>query len=104
MVMILEDAPPKEWGGNPVEKTDKAIVISDDQLNDSSDLIEAKLLIGKLEIACEKALRLRGLAAAINDPLALEGEKRDLRNRYIEIEAELRKVIGEATAFRRKNK
>jgi hypothetical protein len=103
MYLMMDDVTPDEWGGNPLEKVDEAILITDDQINDSFDLIEAKAVIHSLEIACEHALKLRGLTAAINDPLALEGEKMEWRNRYKAIEDEIRSAIKKAEDFRRKN-
>lgn len=104
MNLRMEEVALEEWGENSLGKTDVAIVLTDDQLNDSFDLIEAKDVIRIMENACDKALTLRGLVAAINDPLALEGEKQEFRSRYKQIETEIRAAVGKARAFRRKNK
>lgn len=107
MFIMIDEKPeetPVEWGGNPVEKNDAVLGLSNEDLDESFDLIWAKTVIKKLEIACDKALLLRGLWSAINDPLSLEGEKIQMRERYQKIEAEIRAAICEAENFRRGRK
>ena len=50
-------------------------------------------IINNLVLACESALLLRGLWSAINDPLALEGDKQKYRLRFLEIEEQIKKAI-----------
>lgn len=50
----------------------------------------------ELLLACEAALLLRGIHAAILDPLALVGEKETYRKRYKEIETQIRAAIENA--------
>lgn len=57
---------------------------------------ESEKIINDLVLACESALLLRGLWTAILDPLALKGEKEELRARFKEIEAQIRRAIEAA--------
>lgn len=79
-----------EWGGNPVVKTTD---------RNKTDLIEARAVINQMASALLDATRLRGLTAAINDPLALEGEKEAVRNRYLQIEANINAAIEVSRRF-----
>ena len=99
MILMMDDVTPNEWGGNPVEKIDEAFVISDDQVDESIDLIKAKSMIRRLEGTLSKALRMRGLLKAINDPIALGDEKRRLREEYRQIEAEIREAWLDSMEF-----
>lgn len=74
------------------------------ELENSFDLIEAKAVILKLETACNLALTLRGITAAINDPLILDGEKQALRERYLKIENQMRTAVADGTNFRTRGK
>lgn len=80
----------------PVTKVQEAIL---PVAEGESDLTEARLLVGRLESALGKALRLRGLAQAINDPIALAAEKKVWRAEYREIETEVREAWIEARDF-----
>ena len=59
-------------------------------------LHEVKRVNNELLLACEAALLLRGIAAAILDPLALAGEKEIYRARYKEIETQIRAAVENA--------
>ena len=52
--------------------------------------------IKNLVLACESALLLRGITAAINDPLTLHGEKENYRRRYVEIERQILAAVENA--------
>lgn len=55
-----------------------------------------KKVHNELVLVCEAALLLRGIAAAILDPMALAGEKENYRRRYKEIEEQIRGALAEA--------
>jgi hypothetical protein len=57
---------------------------------------KAEATNNELLLACEAALLLRGIHAAILDPLALAGEKESYRSIYKEIEAQIRAAIDNA--------
>ena len=61
-----------------------ASIVIDYEVGKSKDKV-----INDLALACEAALLLRGITAAINDPLTLNGEKEKYRRRYIEIEKQI---------------
>jgi len=63
------------------------------------DLIEATAVIRQLRSAVSKALELRGIWVALNDPLAFEGNKKVLRERFLQIEAEIRAAERTARLF-----
>ncbi len=72
-------------------------------VGESRQLLEATARLRRREhvnsqliLACEAALLLRGIAAAIRDPLAFEAEKQTYRARYVEIETEIRAAIKAA--------
>lgn len=90
MLLMMTDEPETaESNKIPVDESDLRAIDAD------FELIKAKVVIRKLVIACEKALTLRGLWTAINDPLALEGEKQELREKFKKIELEIRAAIVE---------
>jgi hypothetical protein len=64
------------------------------------ELLEARAVIRKLESACYEALQLRGIFAAVNDPLALQGEKEHWREKYRFIETEIRLAIEKSRQFK----
>ncbi len=55
----------------------------------------------ELILACEAALRLRGLVNAITDPLALSGDKQIFRTQYMEIEKQIRAAILKANSIKK---
>lgn len=58
------------------------------------------IVIRKLKTACEKALHLRGLVSAINDPLSFAEERKLCRQRFINTEREIRQALEEADKLR----
>lgn len=94
MLMVIDDDTPR-----PILQPEEVNFI-----DGAIDLIQAKRIIHKLETACEKALTLRGLMLAANEKYALEGEKRELRERIMKIEIEIRAAIFDAEEFRLKEK
>lgn len=96
-MLLMMDDEPREF---PAEKVNH--ILHPDELSfidDALDLIEAKRIIRELGTVCEKALTLRGLMMAINERYALEGEKREYRERVMKIEIEIRSMIFEAEEF-----
>lgn len=95
MTILLDDEPFTSSGiwDEPLETNEVKVV------DDAVALIEVKAIIRQLRAACDKALQLRGIWVAINDPLALEGEKQILRERYQQIEAEIRAAERSAYEF-----
>lgn len=88
-----------EWGGNPVvtrviEEKKKPL-----QLSISDDLTEAKAVIKQLTSALLDATMIRGIYAGLNDPLALQGEKQELRERFLQIEAKINAAIETSRRF-----
>lgn len=65
-------------------------------MNVQAKLRKLEYATEQLELACESALLLRGIAGAIVDPLALHGDKEAYRARYKEIEAQIRDAIKAA--------
>lgn len=62
-------------------------------LQDSLRLTEVEANYRLLLAACYQALEIRGIFAALRDPLILVDEKNKLRERYTEIEANIRAAI-----------
>ncbi len=88
MYMAIETI--KEWGENPIETG-----LDDRFIDDAFKLIEAKILIRKMQSVCEKALTLRNLAE--NTDLFFSTP--ESRQRRVAIEAELHRIIAEAAEF-----
>ncbi len=63
---------------------------------DTRNCHEPEKLINQLVLAVEAGLLLRGLTAAILDPLALKGDKDKYRTRYAEIEQQMKSAILKA--------
>lgn len=95
---VITDETPDSTGA---KETDFDVDVMIESLNLRLKLHRAKLVINQLSLACEGALLLRGIAAAIRDPLALEGEKQMYRKRYLEIEAEIRAAQQKAAEFKK---
>ena len=94
-----------ENSGNQVVKDDcknrveilKSGDAFDEELIDVAvDLIELKAINRMLVASCWDALQLRGIWTALNDPLALDMEKRKLRERFKQIELGIRVSIEKA--------
>lgn len=64
-------------------------------LKDSLKLTEVEAKNRQMEAALWQALEIRGIFAALSDPLTLAGEKSKLRAQYAEIEINIRAVLFE---------
>ncbi|HQU82973.1 MAG TPA: hypothetical protein PKY59_07615 [Pyrinomonadaceae bacterium] len=85
-----------QWGENPVEvRVPKKPL----QLTLSDDLTEAKAVIKQLNSALHEATQIRGIYAALNDPLLLQSERQKLKNRYLQIEANIKAAIETSRRF-----
>lgn len=67
-------------------------------VEENLEIIELKAINRMLIAACWDATQLRGIWTALNDPLALDMEKRKLRERYKQIEIGIRATIDKAEA------
>lgn len=85
-----------QWGGNPVELRVPQKPV---QLSMTDDLNEAKAVINQMASALLDATAIRGIFAGLNDPLLLRGEKEELRNRYLQIEARINAAIETSRRF-----
>ena len=79
------------------------VEVEEELTNAVCDLMEANAVIHQLRIAGEKALELRGLWVALSDPLALEGEKKRYRERFLQIESEISGAVKTAKIYNRKD-
>lgn len=83
-----------------VEATTIAVFACEGKYNDDESLLKDSLKLTAVEgknrlllAACYQALEIRGIFAALRDPLILIDEKNKLRERYTEIEANIRAAI-----------
>lgn len=86
-----------DWGGKSVvtiQEKPKPL-----QLSISDDLTEAKAVINQMASALLDATMIRGIYAGLNDPLILQGEKQELRDRYLQIEAKIKAAIETSRKF-----
>ncbi len=65
-------------------------------VEENLEIIELKAINRMLIAACWDATQLRGIWTALNDPLALDMERRNLRDRYKQIELGIRVAIEKA--------
>ncbi len=63
------------------------------------ELTEAKAIINQMANALLDAKTLRGLTAALNDPLLLHGDKEAIRARYLNIEAKIEAAFATSRRF-----
>lgn len=88
-----------EWIEKKVEKKTVSEKSTPIQLSISDDLTEAKAVIKQMASALRDATMIRGIYTGLNDPLALQGEKQELRKRYLQIEAKINAAIETSRRF-----
>lgn len=93
MLIVMDENEPMVQPNTPADETAPSV-------DAEIELIEARAVIRKLESACYEALQLRGVFAAINDPLALQAEKEKWREKYRFIETQIRLAIEKAVQFK----
>lgn len=87
MFIDIDDHPPTEASG---------VIFGEKEMKEFEaefQKIEATVVMESLVSACYSALQLRGIAAAIADPEALQSDKTPLQEKYEGIETEIRTAI-----------
>lgn len=93
------DTEAKDWKGKPVTFTEIELNARCQGKECQAEKSELEEVIDELFRACDGALLLRGIAAAVRDPLAFEAEKTMYRGRYKEIETQIRMAMQHARSI-----
>ncbi len=91
----------KDWKGKSATFSEAELNVRCEGKECQTEKSELEQIINELVLACDGALLLRGIAAAIRDPLAFEGEKQEYRARYKEIELQIRAAILKANSIKK---